>query len=172
MIIKEMQKIKETQEIPKRKMIKLKTAHNMIPKKIIINAKNIEPNKNLSKVKNEIRIATPLFKNRKFIKRKTEIKLPIFKKTPNFRKKPKILLEKNNRGNTKLFDKCKHFYGNYIPKFSCCGKFYACYMCHDENENHPYQFSNKVICLFCKNVYAGKTCTKCKVDQLFQRKYI
>ena len=80
--------------------------------------------------------------------------------------------DKNSKQNTTLFDKCPHFYGNYMPKFACCNKFYGCYLCHNENEEHIYQFSNKVACLFCKTVYAGKTCPKCKANQLFQRKSI
>ena len=93
-----------------------------------------------------------------------------FKKKNNFKKpKPKEPLLDNSRNNT-LFDKCPHFFGNYFPKFACCNKFYACYLCHNEYENHPYHFSNKVCCLFCKTVYAGKSCPKCKANQLFQRK--
>ena len=85
------------------------------------------------------------------------------------KERPKEIIPDNSNNNT-MFDKCPHFYGNYMPKFACCNKFYGCYLCHNENEDHIYQFSNKVSCLFCKNVYAGKTCTKCKAKQLFQRK--
>ena len=87
------------------------------------------------------------------------------------KKKPKEPFLDNSR-NTTLFDKCPHFFGNYMPKFACCNKFYGCYLCHNDNEDHIYQFSNKVSCLFCKTVYAGKTCPKCRAKQLFQRKNI
>ena len=95
-----------------------------------------------------------------------------FQNKNNFKKpKPKQSFLDNSK-NTTLFDKCPHFFGNYMPKFACCNKFYGCYLCHNENEDHLYQFSNKVSCLFCKTVYAGKTCPKCKANQLFQRKNI
>ena len=95
-----------------------------------------------------------------------------FRKKNNFPKpKPKQPFMDNSR-NTTLFDKCPHFFGNYMPKFACCNKFYGCYLCHNENEDHMYQFSNKVSCLFCKTVYAGKTCPKCRANQLFQRKNV
>ena len=92
-----------------------------------------------------------------------------FNKKLNIKERSKEEIIDNSRNNT-LFDKCPHFYGNYMPKFACCNKFYGCYLCHNENEDHIYQFSNKVACLFCKNVYAGKTCTKCKANQIFKRK--
>ena len=95
-----------------------------------------------------------------------------FEKKNNFKKpKPKETFPDNSKNNT-LFDKCPHFYGNYMPKFACCNKFYGCYLCHNITETHVYQFSNKVACLFCKTVYAGKTCPKCKAIQKFQRKTI
>ena len=88
----------------------------------------------------------------------------------NFKKpKPKEQFIDNST-NTTLFDKCPHFLGNYMPKFACCNKFYGCYLCHNENEAHMYRFSNKVSCLFCKTIYAGRSCPKCRANQLFQRK--
>ena len=93
-------------------------------------------------------------------------------KKNNFKKpKPKEPFLDNSK-NTTLFDKCPHFYGNYLPKFACCNKFYGCYLCHNEKEDHIYRFSNKVACLFCKTVYAGKNCPKCRANQLFQRKML
>jgi hypothetical protein len=87
------------------------------------------------------------------------------------KKKDKESILDNSRDTT-LFDKCPHFFGNYLPKFACCNKFYGCYLCHNEKEDHIYQFSNKVSCLFCKTVYAGKSCPKCRAKQLFQRKNV
>lgn len=117
----------------------------------------------------------PPIKRKSKIYEKKEITPPPkldFQKKNNFKKpKPKEPFLDNSRNNT-LFDKCPHFFGNYIPKFACCNKFYGCYLCHNENEDHLYQFSNKVACLFCKTVYPGKSCPKCKANQLFQRKNI
>ena len=112
----------------------------------------------------------PIRRKNKISTKKEEPKQKLnFNNNLKFKERPKEIIPDNSNNNT-MFDKCPHFYGNYMPKFVCCGKFYGCYLCHNENENHAYQFSNKVACLFCKNVYAGKTCTKCKANQLFQRK--
>ena len=173
---------KETKEISEKKKIEQKPE----PKPVIKEKQKI---KIVSK-KNSLQSAKPKSKNfLKFkkgelppIKRKSKVlekkeimKSPPkldFKKKNNFKKpKPKEPILDNSRNNT-LFDKCPHFYGNYFPKFACCNKFYACYLCHNENEDHSYQFSNKVCCLFCKTVYAGKSCPKCKANQIFQRKVV
>ena len=160
----------------KKKDKKMRTVHSRINQKIIIKAKNISvSNKNVIKINTSKNELPPVkTSNNKLINSKKSVNnLKTFKK-PNLNsqekpiEKPPMILD--NSKNMRLFDKCPHFYGNYMPKFACCGKFYGCYLCHNENENHPYQFSNKVACLFCKNVYAGKTCPKCKANQLFQRK--
>ena len=116
----------------------------------------------------------PPIKRRSNLLEKKEITQPPpkidFKQKNNF-KKPKTKEPFiDNSTNTTLFDKCPHFLGNYMPKFACCNKFYGCYLCHNENEDHIYRFSNKVSCLFCKTVYAGRSCPKCRANQLFQRK--
>ena len=69
-----------------------------------------------------------------------------------------------------LIDKCKHFSGNYKPIFDCCNTAYGCYLCHDENECHQYQISQKVVCLLCACVYEGNECPNCKVKQCYQKK--
>jgi uncharacterized CHY-type Zn-finger protein len=175
---------KETKEIAEKKeeIIEEKKVEP-IPKKTVNEKKKLLLKKPTMKLERKKSQNIPKFKKGELppIKRKSQLnekkemasppKID-FKKKNNFKKpKPKEPILDNSR-NTTLFDKCPHFYGNYMPKFACCNKFYGCYLCHNENEDHLYQFSNKVACLFCKNVYAGKTCTKCKANQIFKRKGI
>ena len=148
--------------------------------KIIITIKNNFSNKILTKPVRPFSKITqikkgelPPIRRKLKVNTKKEDNLPKlnFNKRLNIKEKPKETIIDNSKNNT-LFDKCPHFYGNYMPKFACCNKFYGCYLCHNENEDHAYQFSNKVACLFCKNVYAGKTCPKCKANQIFKRKQL
>lgn len=109
------------------------------------------------------------------IKKPKEEKKEIPKKITNeplkeIPKKKKTSEKKLVKVETKLIDKCKHFYGNYKPIFACCGNAYACYLCHNENENHKYEFSNKVVCLICNTIYTQNSCPKCNVPQVFKRK--
>ena len=171
---KEKKEIKEKIE-KKEKKEKIPRIKTVKKERIISKTKSniIKPPRPISKiipVKKEK--LPPIRKNSQALSKKEE-QLPKlnFKKRLNFKGKAKEEILDNSR-NTTLFDKCPHFYGNYMPKFVCCNKFYGCYLCHNENEGHPYQFSNKVSCLFCKTVYAGKTCPKCKVNQLFKRKML
>jgi hypothetical protein len=70
-----------------------------------------------------------------------------------------------------LKDKCEHFKGNYIPLFACCNKAYPCYICHDlESRDHVYEFSNRVICLNCNNIYTGIQCSQCNTFQVYRKK--
>jgi hypothetical protein len=70
-----------------------------------------------------------------------------------------------------LKDKCEHFKGNYIPLFACCNKAYPCYICHDlESRDHAYEFSNRVICLNCNNIYTGIQCSQCNAFQIYRKK--
>lgn len=73
-----------------------------------------------------------------------------------------------NEGNMK--DKCKHFIGNYKPIFKCCNTPYPCYICHDDNENHKFIFSDKVLCLICGRIYEGEICPKCNIKQEYIKK--
>ena len=92
----------------------------------------------------------------------------------------KIEIENNKKNNflknfesnfsNDVIDKCSHFKGNYIPIFDCCKKSYSCYLCHNEAVNHPIQISNKVICLYCKEIYTGNQCSGCGVFQLYKKK--
>ena len=57
--------------------------------------------------------------------------------------------------------RCRHYHSPVdiiAIKFKCCGKFYPCYKCHAECENHPIvrweeeEFdSQAVLCGVCKN---------------------
>lgn len=69
-----------------------------------------------------------------------------------------------------LIDKCEHFRGNYKPIFICCNKAYPCYICHNEKQSHSYEFSNKVVCLICSNIYSGSSCNECKAVQVYRKK--
>lgn len=71
---------------------------------------------------------------------------------------------------TGLIDKCEHFKGNYKPIFICCNKAFPCYICHNEKQSHTYQFSNKVVCLHCNNIYTGTQCSQCNAIQVYQKK--
>lgn len=35
--------------------------------------------------------------------------------------------------------------------FPCCNKLYPCDICHDQNEQHNYEFAKKILCGFCSN---------------------
>ena len=184
-IIMEMEKEKKQTKIIKEKSKKIfenNAQKNKKEKKekIVINMKNnsskkllVKPIRPFSKIiqvkKGEL---PPIRRKNKIYTKKDEPAPKLnFNKKLSIKEKPKEIIIDNSK-NTTLFDKCPHFYGNYMPKFACCNKFYGCYLCHNENEDHIYQFSNKVACLFCKNVYAGKTCTKCKANQIFKRKQL
>jgi hypothetical protein len=81
-----------------------------------------------------------------------------------------LLKEKSEESELGLIDKCDHFKGNYKPIFLCCEKAYPCYMCHNEKESHTYEFSNKVVCLICNNIYTGSQCSNCNSLQVYRKK--
>ena len=172
--------LKEKSKIQKENILINKNEKKEKKEKIIITIKNnssskllVKPKRPFSKITKIKKGELPPIRRRSkinTIKEEPKPKLN-FNRKLNIKEKPKEKIIDNSK-NTTLFDKCPHFYGNYMPKFACCNKFYGCYLCHNENEDHLYQFSNKVACLFCKNVYAGKTCTKCKANQIFKRKGI
>ena len=168
-IEKEEKKVEEKKpEPPKPKVEKQKI--QIVIKKPPRKSAEIKP-KNIMKFKKG---ELPPIKRKSRVYEKKDMSPPKvnLEKKNNFKKpKPKEPFLDNSK-NTTLFDKCPHFYGNYLPKFACCNKFYGCYLCHNEKEDHIYRFSNKVACLFCKTVYAGKNCPKCRANQLFQRKML
>jgi uncharacterized CHY-type Zn-finger protein len=79
--------------------------------------------------------------------------------------------DKNNDKQLGLIDKCDHFKGNYKPIFACCDKAYPCYLCHNEKQTHSYEFSNKVVCLICNDIYTGNQCSQCNAVQIYKKKH-
>lgn len=56
--------------------------------------------------------------------------------------------------------RCKHYDSErdiVAIKFRCCGKYYPCYLCHNENEDHP-------IRVWMRNEFDAKAilCGNCK----------
>ena len=166
------------------KEIKCPNCENLVEKKDIIGDNKInfkDINNDLSNI--EI-YKVEIFKLKNEIKNLQNVleKLKNKNTNNNNNDKNKIPNNNNNKENNKneikykneLIDKCKHFFGNIIPFFSCCQKTYPCYLCHNENEEHPYKFGNKVKCLICNNFYSddneNKTCPKCKTKQMFKAK--
>ncbi|XP_036005724.1 uncharacterized protein si:dkey-24l11.2 isoform X2 [Fundulus heteroclitus] len=60
---------------------------------------------------------------------------------------------------------CKHYKQSHRwLRFPCCGRAYACDVCHDENQDHPMELATRMICGFCakEQPYGnGKPCTSC-----------
>ncbi|KAJ9151318.1 CHY zinc finger domain-containing protein [Pleurostoma richardsiae] len=59
---------------------------------------------------------------------------------------------------------CAHYRRSYRWfRFSCCRKVYACDRCHDEAEDHPNEWANRMICGFCSREqnYAVEACAFC-----------
>lgn len=48
-------------------------------------------------------------------------------------------------------------------RFSCCDNVYACDRCHDEKEQHPNEFANRMLCGFCSREqnYRPEDCGIC-----------
>lgn len=36
-----------------------------------------------------------------------------------------------------------------VSRFPCCGRAYACDVCHDEDQDHPMELATRMICGFC-----------------------
>merc|ERR1712225_208732 len=46
--------------------------------------------------------------------------------------------------------RCRHYTKSYRWfRFSCCSKVYTCDKCHDEAEDHPNEWANRMICGWC-----------------------
>lgn len=74
--------------------------------------------------------------------------------------------------------RCIHYYSEFdivAIKFKCCGKFYPCYKCHEENETHEIvkwsatEFSEQsILCGNCKETisileyFQVSECPKCR----------
>ncbi|XP_014885804.1 uncharacterized protein LOC106946154 [Poecilia latipinna] len=60
---------------------------------------------------------------------------------------------------------CKHFKQSHRwLRFPCCGRAYACDVCHDENQDHPMELATRMICGFCAKEQPfgnGKPCVSC-----------
>ncbi|KAM4734342.1 uncharacterized protein FYW61_007499 isoform 2-T2 [Anableps anableps] len=60
---------------------------------------------------------------------------------------------------------CKHYKQSHRwLRFPCCGRAYACDVCHDENQDHPMELASRMICGFCakEQPYGnGKPCISC-----------
>lgn len=59
---------------------------------------------------------------------------------------------------------CKHYKKSYRWfRFSCCQKVHSCDKCHDETEDHPNEWANRMICGYCSREqnYTPGNCTFC-----------
>lgn len=60
---------------------------------------------------------------------------------------------------------CKHYKKSFRwLRFPCCGKAYPCDICHDDKEDHPMVFANRMICGYCckEQAYAAeRPCKGC-----------
>lgn len=60
---------------------------------------------------------------------------------------------------------CKHYKQSHRwLRFPCCGRAYACDVCHDEDQDHPMELATRMICGYCakEQPYGnGKPCTSC-----------
>uniref|UniRef100_A0A3Q2XWI8 Si:dkey-24l11.2 n=1 Tax=Hippocampus comes TaxID=109280 RepID=A0A3Q2XWI8_HIPCM len=45
---------------------------------------------------------------------------------------------------------CKHYKQSHRwLRFPCCGRAYPCDVCHDEDQDHPMELANRMICGYC-----------------------
>ncbi|KAL8803450.1 MAG: hypothetical protein Q9200_006198 [Gallowayella weberi] len=61
--------------------------------------------------------------------------------------------------------RCRHYSKSYRWfRFSCCNKVYSCDKCHDEEEAHPNEHANRMICGFCSREqnYRPEDCAVCR----------
>ncbi|CEJ91191.1 hypothetical protein VHEMI06921 [[Torrubiella] hemipterigena] len=59
---------------------------------------------------------------------------------------------------------CAHYRKSYRWfRFSCCNKVYSCDRCHDETEDHPIEWANRMVCGWCSREqnYAVESCRFC-----------
>jgi uncharacterized CHY-type Zn-finger protein len=60
--------------------------------------------------------------------------------------------------------RCRHYTKSFRWfRFSCCQKVYACDKCHDESEEHPHEWANRMICGWCSREgnYRPEDCGVC-----------
>ncbi|CAL3962614.1 unnamed protein product [Diplocarpon coronariae] len=61
--------------------------------------------------------------------------------------------------------RCRHYPKSYRWfRFSCCLKVYACDKCHEEGEEHPNEWANRMICGHCSREqnYRPEDCAVCR----------
>ncbi|ORM39633.1 Uncharacterized protein C18H10.09 [Babesia sp. Xinjiang] len=59
---------------------------------------------------------------------------------------------------------CKHYSKSFRWfRFPCCGKLFACDICHDEGSDHPYELANILVCGHCstQQPVSNKKCRNC-----------
>ncbi|XP_062246222.1 uncharacterized protein si:dkey-24l11.2 [Platichthys flesus] len=60
---------------------------------------------------------------------------------------------------------CKHYKQSHRwLRFPCCGRAYACDVCHGEDQDHPMELATRMICGYCakEQPYGnGKPCISC-----------
>ncbi|RDL37111.1 Uncharacterized protein BP5553_04544 [Venustampulla echinocandica] len=60
--------------------------------------------------------------------------------------------------------RCRHYTKSYRWfRFSCCQKVYTCDKCHDEGEEHPNEWANRMVCGWCSREqnYRPEDCGFC-----------
>jgi RING finger/CHY zinc finger protein 1 len=79
-----------------------------------------------------------------------------------------IMLEQNKRNIEKIKHiECTHYIRNCMIKAKCCGKVYACRLCHDSYEDHPINRfeTDTIICKKCDKLQGvSNECTNCGVQ--------
>lgn len=65
------------------------------------------------------------------------------------------------------FGACKHYSKSYRWfRFPCCGRAFACDVCHDEQMDHPHEWANRMLCGHCAHEQLYRdTCVKCGAAQ-------
>ncbi|XP_034391653.1 uncharacterized protein si:dkey-24l11.2 isoform X2 [Cyclopterus lumpus] len=60
---------------------------------------------------------------------------------------------------------CKHYKQSHRwLRFPCCGRAYPCDVCHDQDQDHPMELANRMICGYCAKEQPfsnGKPCISC-----------
>ncbi|CAO3591216.1 unnamed protein product [Absidia cylindrospora] len=64
-----------------------------------------------------------------------------------------------NEGTCAHYQKSKRWF-----RFNCCGKLYACDVCHDKKEDHIYEMATRHVCGLCskeQSAVGNKPCVSC-----------
>lgn len=64
-----------------------------------------------------------------------------------------------NEGTCSHYQKSKRWF-----RFNCCGKLYACDVCHDKKEDHIYEMATRHVCGLCskeQSAVGNKPCVSC-----------